>query len=133
MNRVILIGRLTKEPELRATASGVSVCTFTLAVDRRFKQEGQPDADFIPVTVWRGQADNCAKYLGKGSQAAIVGSMQNRSFEDKNGNNRVITEVIADEVQFIGSKANEGENALKTAQEMFEEQTTSAEDEDIPF
>ena len=63
MNRAMLIGRLTKEPELRATGSGISVCTFTLAVERRFKQEGQQQADFIPIVVWRAQAENCAKYL----------------------------------------------------------------------
>jgi single-strand DNA-binding protein len=133
MNRAILIGRLTKEPELRATASGVSVCTFSIAVDRRFKQQGQPDADFIPIVVWRGQAESCAKYLGKGSQVAIAGSIQTRSYDAPDGAKRYITEVIADEVQFMGSKANGPENSLKMAQEMFEEQTTSADEEDILF
>lgn len=134
MNKAILIGRLTKEPELKATQSGVSVCTFTIAVDRRFKQDGQPTADFIPIVVWRAQADNCAKYLGKGSQVGIVGSIQNRSYDDKNGNKRIITEVIAEEVQFIGSKVNEPENAVKMDEKDYISNTTEvAADDDIPF
>jgi single-strand DNA-binding protein len=129
MNKAILIGRLTKEPELRSTASGVSVCTFTIAVDRRFKQEGQPSADFIPVVVWRGQADNCAKYLHKGSQCAICGSIQTRDYDAPDGTKRYITEVIADEVQFLNTKANEPENALKTPENVL----SRVEDEEVPF
>ena len=134
MNKAILIGRLTREPELKSTQSGVSVCTFTIAVDRRFKQDGQPAADFIPIVVWRAQADNCAKYLGKGSQVGIVGTMQNRSYDDRNGNKRVITEVIAEEVQFIGSKVNEPENAVKMDENEYISKTTEVTtDDDIPF
>ena len=133
MNRFVGIGRLTKEPELRSTASGTSVCTFTLAVDRRFKQEGQQQADFIPIVTWRGQADNCAKYLHKGSQVAVSGSIQTGSYDDKNGNKVYITEVNAEEVQFLSKSNNEAENNLKVAQEMFGGQMTSVEDEDIPF
>lgn len=132
MNRAILIGRLTKEPELKATASGVSVCTFTLAVDRRFKQEG-PEADFIPVVVWRTQAENCAKYLHKGSQASVCGSIQTRSYDDKNGNKVYVTEINAEEVQFLTPKPSEAKNGLEMAREMFDEQTAPAEDEEIPF
>lgn len=134
MNKAILIGRLTKEPELKATQSGVSVCTFTIAVDRRFKQDGQPTADFIPIVVWRAQADNCAKYLSKGSQVGIVGSIQNRPYEDKNGNKRLITEITADEVQFIGSKPNEPENAVKMDKNDYISNTTEVTaDDDVPF
>lgn len=129
MNRATLVGRLTKEPELRATTSGVSVCSFTIAVDRRFKQEGQPSADFIPVVAWRGQADNCGKYLTKGSQVAVCGSIQTRTYDDKNGKKVHITEVVADEVQFLSKGSNETENPLKMAEEMF----SPAEDEDVPF
>jgi single-strand DNA-binding protein len=129
MNRATLVGRLTKEPELRATTSGVSVCSFTIAVDRRFKQDGHPSADFIPIVVWRGQAENCGKYLTKGSQIAVCGSIQTRSYDDKNGNKVYITEIVADEVQFLSKSNNEAENPLKTAEEMF----SPAEDEDVPF
>ena len=133
MNRFTGIGRLTKEPELRATASGVSVCRFTIAIDRRFKQEGQQQADFIPIVTWRGQADNCAKYLHKGSQVAVIGSIQTGSYDDKNGNKVYTTEVNAEEVQFLSKSNNEAENNLKIAHEMFDGQMTPAEDEEIPF
>lgn len=133
MNRAILIGRLTKEPELRNTPNGTSVCTFTIAVDRRFKQEGQQQADFIPIVAWRGQADNCAKYLHKGSQVAVCGSIQTRSYDDKNGNKVYVTEVNAEEVQFLSKGNNEAENNIKTDHEMFDGQMTPAEDEEVPF
>lgn len=132
MNRAILIGRLTKEPELKATASGVSVCTFTLAVDRRFKQEG-PEADFIPVVVWRAQAENCAKYLHKGSQASVCGSIQTRSYDDKNGNKVYTTEVNAEEVQFLSKGNNEAESGSVSPHNEFESQMMPVEDEDVPF
>ena len=100
MNRVILVGNLTKDPELRATASGISVCTFTVAVNRRVSRDAQAqgarDADFFNIVVWRNQADNCAKYLAKGRKVGIVGSLQNRSYDAQDGTKRYITEVVAD-------------------------------------
>ena len=111
MNRAMLIGRLTKDPELRATQSGISVCTFTLAVDRRFKQEGQPEADFLPIVVWRGQADNCAKYLKKGSQAGICGSIQTRTYDAPDGSKRYVTEIVADEVHLSAQTITTGKTA----------------------
>jgi single-strand DNA-binding protein len=106
LNRIVLIGRLTKDPELRYTpANGVAVATFTLAVNRRFSpQGGQREADFIPVVVWRTQAETCAKYLGKGSQVAVEGRLQIRSYEDREGQRRTAAEVVADSVQFLDSK-----------------------------
>ncbi|MDW7652372.1 MAG: single-stranded DNA-binding protein [Bacillota bacterium] len=106
LNRIVLIGRLTKDPELRYTpANGVAVATFTLAVNRRFSQQGQQrEADFIPIVVWRTQAENCAKYLGKGSLVAVEGRLQIRSFEDREGQRRTMAEVVADSVQFLDSK-----------------------------
>ena len=97
MNRAMLIGRLTKDPELRATGSGISVCTFTLAVDRYAKQVEEKKADFLPVVAWRGQAENCAKYLHKGSQAAVCGSIQTSSYDSTDGTKRYVTENDADE------------------------------------
>lgn len=138
MNKCFLIGRLTKDPELRATTSGISVCTFTLAVERRFKQEGQQQADFIPIVVWRSQADNCAKYLHKGSQAAVCGSIQTRSYDAPDGSKRYVTEIVADEVQFLG-RPNSGENddAARAASfgntPPFGENMQTVDDEDIPF
>jgi single-strand DNA-binding protein len=106
LNRIVLIGRLTKDPELRYTpANGVAVATFTLAVNRRFtSQGGQREADFVPIVTWRALAETCAKYLGKGSQVAVEGRLQIRSYEDKEGQRRTMTEVVADNVQFLDSK-----------------------------
>lgn len=134
MNRAMLIGRLTKEPELRATGSGISVCTFTLAVERRFKQEGQQQADFIPIVVWRAQAENCAKYLHKGSQAAVCGSVQTRSYDAPDGSKRYVTEIVADEVQFLG-KSDSGDNdgTARTISTPFREEMQSAEEDELPF
>lgn len=105
MNKAILTGRLTKDPEHRTTPNGVSVTTFAVAVSRRTKNaEGRYDADFINVVAWRSTADFVAKYFQKGSRIGVVGSIQSRSYEDKNGNRRYVTEVVAEEAEFVGSK-----------------------------
>ena len=104
MNKAILIGNLTRDPELRTTASGVSVCTFTLAVNRRFtNQDGVREADFINIVTWRQTAELCARYLSKGRKAAVVGTIQSRSYDAQDGTKRYVTEIVADEVEFIGS------------------------------
>ena len=101
LNKVVLIGRLTKDPDLRYTQSGIAVARFTLAVDRGFKnQDGEKQADFIPITVWRGAAESCAKYLSKGRLVAVVGRIQTGSYE-QDGQRRYTWEVVADEVQFL--------------------------------
>ena len=106
MNRVVLIGRLTKDPELRYTSgSNAAVCNFTIAVDRTFQgQNGEREADFIPVVVWNKQAENVKNYLTKGSQVAVEGRIQVRNYDDQNGQKRYVTEVIANSVEFLGSK-----------------------------
>lgn len=105
MNKAILVGNLTRDPELRATASGISVCTFTVAVNRRVSRDaqaqGQRDADFIPIVTWRGLADNCARYLAKGRKVAVIGSIQTRSYDAQDGSKRYVTEVVADDVEFL--------------------------------
>lgn len=98
MNRVILIGRLTRDPELRYTTNGTAVTTFTVAVDRKFNRN---EADFIPIVVWNKAAENCANYLGKGRMVAIEGRLQIRSYDTQEGQKRWVTEVIADEVKFL--------------------------------
>ena len=133
MNRFFGIGRLTKEPDFRSTTNGTSVCTFTIAINRRFKTEGQQQADFIPIVAWGKTADICAKYLHNGSQVGVCGSVQTRTYDDKNGNKVYVTEINAEEVQFLSKGNNEAENSLKMAQEMFGEQITAAEDDEIPF
>ncbi len=129
MNNVVLVGRLTKDVDLRSTAGGTSVCTFTLAVDRRFKgKDGDKQADFIPVVAWRQLADLCSKYLSKGQQAAVRGSLQIRSYEDKNGNKRTIAEVVAEEVKFFDSgQKKERDNDYVPQFEDIED------DENLPF
>ena len=101
LNRVVLIGHLTKDPELRSTSNDISVTSFTVAVDRNFtNQQGERETDFIPVVAWRKLAETCAKYLAKGRLVAVSGRMQVRSYEGKDGK-RYVTEVVADEVQFL--------------------------------
>lgn len=107
MNKVILIGRLVRDPELRTTASNISVCSFTVAVDRRFKSEGQPTADFINVIAWRQTAEFVSKYFNKGSKIVVSGSIQTRQWDDKDGQRRYATEVVADEVEFGESKRSD--------------------------
>ena len=96
MNKVILVGNLTRDPELTETPSGVAVCRFAIAVSRDYaNSEGTHETDFFNITVWRGRAENCGKYLKKGNKVAVVGSLQNRSYEDKDGIKRTVTDVIA--------------------------------------
>jgi single-strand DNA-binding protein len=105
MNKVVLIGNLARDPELQTTNSGVSVCRFTLAVTRRFSNsDGGREADFINITVWRNQAENCHKYLKKGSKCAVTGRIQTSSYDAPDGSKRYTTDVVADEVEFISSR-----------------------------
>ena len=106
MNKVILMGRLTKEPEMRQTPQGVAVCSFSLAVNRRFAKEGQQNADFLNCVAWRNTAEFIAKYFGKGSMISVVGNLQSRSWEDQNGKKQYATDVVIDEAYFTGSKEN---------------------------
>ncbi len=104
MNKAILIGRLTREPELRTTGNATSVCSFTLAVNRRFKNaEGNYDADFINCVAWRNHAELIYKHVGKGDMLGIVGNIQTRNYE-KDGSKIYITEVVVEEIHFVGSK-----------------------------
>lgn len=108
MNKVILIGNLTKDIELQTTNSGVSVGKFTLAIGRRFANaNGDRETDFINIVVWRELAENCAKYLGKGRKCAVVGELQTRSYDAQDGTKRYVTEVNASEVEFLGGKQSE--------------------------
>ena len=107
MNNVVLVGRLTKDPELRYTSSNIAVASFTLAVDRGYTSpNGERQADFLNIVVWRKPAENVKKFLTKGSQVAVDGSIQTRSYDDQNGQKRYITEILANSVEFLGSKGN---------------------------
>ena len=137
MNRAIIIGNLTRDPELRTTPNGISVCTFTVAVSRRVAQGAERQADFIPVVTWRGLADNCAKYLAKGRQAAVSGSIQTRSYTTQSGEKRYVTEIIADDVQFLGKSTGSSErNEPDQSSNLFGDSSsdfTPIDDEELPF
>ena len=105
MNKVIMIGRMTKDPELRTTNSGTNVATFSIAVDRRFHDaNGNRQADFFDCVAWRQTADFVKQYFSKGKRIALVGSLQNREYTAQDGSKRRVTEIIADEVEFAESK-----------------------------
>lgn len=111
LNRTVLVGRLTKDPELRSTPNGVNVGTFTLAVNRTFTNaQGEREADFINVVVFKKQAENVEKYLSKGSLAGVDGRLQTRNYENKDGQRVYVTEVVADSVQFLEPKNNNQQN-----------------------
>lgn len=109
-NKVILGGRLTSDPELKTTSSGISVTSFRIAVNRRANKDGEAQTDFFSVTAWRGTAEFVTKYFRKGSCICVTGSMQNREWTDKEGNKRTVTEVQADEANFVDGK-NDGKPA----------------------
>lgn len=104
MNTLHIIGNLCSDPDIRVTISGKSVCSFRLAVNRRKKSEGQPDADFFRVTAWSGLADNCQKYLKKGKKVLVSGPVSVNTYQNQNGQFRAVMEVVADEVEFLSPK-----------------------------
>lgn len=108
MNKVFLIGNLTRDPELSTTNSGISVCRISIAVSRRFANaDGSRETDFFNVVAWRAIAENCAKYLKKGSKIAVMGSIQNRSYEGTDGTKRYTTDITAEEIEFLSTKGDE--------------------------
>lgn len=153
MNKVVLIGRLTKDPELKFTpGNGTAVATLTLAVDRRVpNKNGQREADFIQVTVWGKSAENTANYMGKGRLMGVSGRIQTRTYEAKDGSRRYVTEVVADEVQFLdrgngtngtnganpnrpaAAAGNSGYSAMDFEGSIYEDEMTPVDDGDIPF
>ncbi|MGN0554681.1 MAG: single-stranded DNA-binding protein [Candidatus Fimenecus sp.] len=139
VNCAILMGRLTKDPELRTTQSGTSVTSFNVAVDRDYVRQGEErQTDFINVVAWRQTAEFVTRYFRKGSMIAVQGSIQTRNYEDKHGNKRTAVEVVADKVSFCGSKAESGNSALVNAQENASDYTVintndSGEDDGLPF
>ena len=140
LNSIIIMGRLTADPELRTTSSGLSVSSFTVAVDRGYVKPGEEKkTDFIPVVAWRSTADFVSKYFRKGSMIAVQGSLQTRNYEDKNGNKRTAFEIIADQVSFCGSKAesgsynNDNTNASSYSNSTAGDFSTVVDDDDLPF
>lgn len=131
MNKAFLVGNLVRDPELTETHSGVHVCRFTIAVNRRFSaQDGERQTDFFNVTAWRGLAENVARWTKKGNKVAVTGCIQMRTYEDKDGQKRAYVDIIAEEVEFLTPKESSGDDASapkkKPALEEFD-------DGDIPF
>lgn len=136
MNRVILIGNLTRDPELSETPNGVPVCRFSIAVSRDYSNaNGTRETDFFNITVWRGRAENCGKYLKKGNKVAVFGSLQNRSYEDKDGIKRNVTDVIANDVEFLTPKnaQGEGEEEIPAAVKKERPELQAIDDNQLPF
>ena len=144
LNCAVIMGRLTADPELRTTSTNLSVVSFTVAVDRSYQKQGQEkQTDFINVVAWRQTADFVSKYFRKGQMIAVQGSIQTRSYEDRNGNKRTAVEIVADNVSFCGSKAESGSagNAFSGAPAPASYQNTGSEDfsdiadveDDLPF
>lgn len=145
LNRTILIGRLTKEPDLRYTQTGVAVCSFVLAVDRPRSQDRENEADFIPIVVWRQAAEACANHLKKGRLVAIEGRIQVRNYENNEGRRVYVTEVHADNVRFLPDSNREpsgqSENPPRQSDNPYESSTRGqgqskpydVDDSDLPF
>lgn len=143
MNRVILIGNLTRDPELRTTGSGISVCNFSIAVNRRFKnaQTGQQETDYLNVIAWRQLGELRSRYLAKGRKVAVVGAIQTRSYEAQDGTKRSAFDIVADEVEFLSAKGS-AEQAAPAAQppassggeaSAYTGGFTQVEDDELPF
>lgn len=140
INRIIIIGRLTKDPELRHTQNGMATASFTLAVDRPFtNRDGDRDTDFIRVVTWRRLAENCANYLERGRLAGVDGRLQIRSFDNKEGQRVTIAEVVADNVRFLESRKSRTSNEPKkpNAEDIygdpFDEDAVDISSDDLPF
>ena len=136
MNKVYMIGNLTRDPEVSETSGGVPYCRFSIAVNRNFTNaDGNREADFFNVIVWRGQAEPCGRFLKKGSKIAIVGSLQNRSYEDKDGVKRTVTDIEASEVEFLSTKKEDKEEVKEEVKEQPRKLQLEEveEDSDLPF
>lgn len=137
MNTVQLLGRLTRDPEMKETASGVAVAKFSIAVNRRFKNaDGEYETDFISCTAWRNTAEFLCKYFQKGSQIAVVGSIQTQKYTDEDGNKKTSTGVVVDEVYFAGAKGNSDNTTSDEAPPEFSTEFADVppdDDDDLPF
>lgn len=148
INHVVLIGRLTRDPELRYTSNGTAVTSFRLAVNRRFtNQQGEREADFINIVTWRQLAELCANYLKKGQQAGVDGRLQTRSYENREGRTVFVTEVVGENVQFLSPPQSSGSggdqrtgNAYSDNQDPYgkdpfsdSSETIDISDDDLPF
>ena len=134
MNKVFLIGNLTRDPELTETPNGTAVCRFSIAVSRDYAgADGNRETDFFNITVWRGRAENCGKYLKKGNNVAVVGSLQTRSYEDKDGIKRNVTDIVASDVEFLTPKSAQVDDEEVSTVSTKRPQLEAIDDNQLPF
>lgn len=135
MNKLTIIGNLTRDPELRTVGSGISVCDFTVAVNRRRTGEGQQEADFFRVTAWRQLGENCAKYLAKGRKVCVVGSVSVRTYQTQQGETRAQIEVTADDIEFLSPKDDQEQSYQRQEREAIKQESGFVEvnQEELPF
>ena len=131
-NKVILIGNMTSDPELKQSTSGVSVCSFSIAVNRKYSKDGNNECDFINIVAWRQQAEFVTRYFKKGKPILVCGQLQTRTWTDNQGNKRYATEVIADEVSFVGSSENSTEAKSQPQPYMPSAYTSQPQFEEVP-
>lgn len=129
MNRLTIIGNIVKNPDLRSTPDGISVCSFTVAVNRKYRREGEPEADYFRVTVWRERGENCARFLDKGKKVCVIGPVAVRTFTGNDGTTKAQMEVTADEVEFLSSKSEAEPEPKKDTATGFEQ----VETDELPF
>ena len=141
MNKCILVGNLTRDPELTQTQSGISMCRFSIAVNRNYSNaNGEREADFINIVAWRGLGENCGKYRAKGRKVAVCGEIQTRTYDDKEGNKRYATEVVASDVEFISGGQSDGSGSYgapreekASAPKKLTSELKPVEDDGLPF
>ncbi len=129
MNKVFFIGNLTKDPEVTVTNSGITVCRFSIAVSRPYKNsDGEREVDFFNINVWRGLGENCGKFLRKGSKVAVTGSLHNRTYDAQDGTRRTVTEITADDVEFLTPKS-----AMEDTKSEVVDDLQPIDDDSLPF
>ena len=134
LNRVVLIGRLTRDPELRYTPNGTATCTFNLAVERPFSNgNGEKETDFLNIVTWRQLAENCANYLRKGRLTAVEGRIQTRSYENNEGRRVYVTEIVADNVRFLESAKRDDQTRQNDDPYAYDSAPIDLSDDDLPF
>lgn len=136
MNKIFIIGNLTRDPEMRTLQNGTNVCSFSVAVNRRRQnsaEAGQPEADFFRVTAWRQLAENCNRFLAKGRKVAVTGSLSLQSYTSNTGEQRYSLEINADEVEFLTPRGEQGENQAPSAQGQSYSGYVQVENDDLPF
>lgn len=132
MNKCILIGNLARDPELSTTTNGVPVCRFSIAVSRRFSNaDGEREVDFLNIVVWRNIGENCHKFLKKGSKVGIVGNIQTRSYDATDGSKRYVTEIVAEEVEFLSTRSQDEQQTKSSGEEVAKLQPI--DDDGLPF